>query len=111
MSRATIAARPADPAIWAELNAYNASFHDLGLRWHWDVDTFLDLQAHTDPCERLRRYLEASHPHLLKAYDAEFLASAIEARKSGFQRAAAGTPAANSASFDWAESRAGELGA
>ncbi len=110
MSRASTAAHSAHPAVWAELDAYNASFHDLGLRWHWDVDTFLDLQAHTDPGERIRRYLEARHPHLLRAYDAEFLASAIEVRKNGFHKARVAIGDTGPC-FDWAQSSAGELGA
>lgn len=110
MSRTSIATRSADPTVHAELNAYNASFYDLGLRWHWDIDTFLDLQAHQDPCERMRRYLEAQHPHLLNAYDAEFLSSAIESRKASFQQAAADSRPSGGKYFDWAESRAAELG-
>ncbi len=110
MTRASIAAHSAHPAVWAELDAYNASFHDLGLRWHWDIDTFLDLQAHADPRERIRRYLETHQPHLLKAYDAEFLASAIEARRSGFLRTRAAGGDVGPC-FDWAQSSAGELGA
>jgi hypothetical protein len=92
-----------DPATESERNAYNAAFYALGLRWHWDPDTFLALQAYADPCERIRRYLETQHPHLLRAYDPEFLASAIETRKTGCQIAANGY-------FNWAEARAAELG-
>ena len=87
----------------SELNAYNAAFYALGLRWHWDADTFAALQAFADPIERIRRYLETQHPHLLKAYDPEFLASAIETRKTHPANAANGY-------FNWAEARAAELG-
>lgn len=111
MSRTSIAARSTDHAVRAELNAYNASFYDLGLRWHWDIDTFLDLKAHSDPCERIRRYIEAQHPHLLHAYDAEFLTSAIESRKARIQNTAADATPSGGKYFDWAQSRAAELGA
>ena len=109
MSRQSIATRSADPHLESELNAYNASFYDLGLRWHWDADTYLSLRAVEDPCERIRRYIEAQHPHLLHAYDAEFLTCAIESRKAGFQKTAADSTMGG-AYFDWAQSRAAELG-
>jgi hypothetical protein len=93
----------ADPVMESELNAYNAAFYALGLRWHWDLDTFEALRAYADPCERIRRYLETQHPHLLRAYEPEFLASAIETRKDSRKTVANGY-------FDWAEARAAELG-
>src|SRR5437016_5929578 len=99
----TTSRRCADHAVDPELNAYNAAFYALGLRWHWDADTFAALQAFACPIERIRRYLETQHPHLLKAYDPEFLASAIETRKTRAGNAANGY-------FNWAETRAGELG-
>jgi hypothetical protein len=97
------ATRRAETPVDPELNAYNAAFYALGLRWHWDVDTFAALQAFACPIERIRRYLETRHPHLLKAYDPEFLASAIETRKTRPEHAANGY-------FDWAAVRAGEVG-
>ena len=103
MSTATMTRRAPDSALESERNAYNAAFYDLGLRWHWDGDTFASLLAFPDPCDRIRRYLETQHPHLLKAYDPEFLASAIETRKTGCENAANGY-------FDWSEARAAELG-
>lgn len=66
-----------------ERNAYNAAFDELGLPWHWDCETYATLLGHsTCPNTRIRRYLETRHPHLLTAYEPEFLASAIEERKS-----------------------------
>lgn len=62
-----------------ELDAYNAAFHELGLPWHWDDATYGALQARgACPKARIRHYVETRHPHLLLAYDAEFLATAIE---------------------------------
>jgi hypothetical protein len=34
--------------------------------------------------DRIRRYLDSEQPHLLRAYDADFLIDAIEAAKSRF---------------------------
>jgi hypothetical protein len=87
----------------SERDAYNAAFYALGLRWHWDRDTYAALQAFASPCDRIRRYLETQHPHLLKAYDPEFLAHAVEARKPQMSEAC-------SVHFDWAQARAAEVG-
>jgi hypothetical protein len=68
----------ADPAIEAQCHAYNAAFEELDLPWHWDAAT----------CERLlgqggvRRYLETEQPHLLRAYEPDFLVAAVEAAKA-----------------------------
>ena len=59
--------------------AYNAAFEELGLNWHWDPVTYACLPA--QGAEGLRAYLEKEHPHLLRAYDAEFLVNAIETAK------------------------------
>jgi hypothetical protein len=89
------------PQTALECHAFNAAFYELGLRWHWDDATYEALAAH--PCERqrVRRYLEGAQPHLLRAYDAEFLTDAILAAK---QRGRQG-PTAN-----WADARWGEVG-
>jgi hypothetical protein len=36
--------RSADPAE-IDRNAYNAAFYELGLRWHWDIDTYNELRT------------------------------------------------------------------
>ena len=74
------------PASEAERSAYNAAFHELGLGWHWSADTFESLQARGTPCDRIRHYMEQQHPHLFRAYDAEFLASAIACRLAELRR-------------------------
>lgn len=63
----------------AHRQAYNAAFEELGLNWHWDRVTFACLPA--DGREGLRRYIEQEHPHLLRAYEADFLVEAIETAK------------------------------
>jgi hypothetical protein len=60
--------------------AYNAAFDELGLSWHWDPVTYACLPA-AGP-EGLRAYLEKEHAHLLRAYEADFLVTAIETAKS-----------------------------
>jgi len=65
-----------------ELDAYNAAFHELGLDWHWDAETWASLRDIDGERERVCAYLRAHHPHLLKVYDAEFLGAAIIELKS-----------------------------
>lgn len=67
--------------------AFNAAFRELGLRWHWDAVTFQELKSAGDDHARIERYLETREPHLLKAYDAAFLAEAVHSAKA---RASAG---------------------
>ena len=97
-----------------ELYAYNAAFYELGLRWHWDSATYEALLAlGGDGAARIRHYLQMQQPHLLRAYDADFLVAMIE-QKAAAQRAVAdATRQGGSASrfFDWAQARGCELGA
>ena len=67
-----------------ERHAFNAAFLELDLCWHWDESTYAELQAVAagSDGERVRRYVESRHRHLLTAYDAEFLVDAICATKS-----------------------------
>jgi hypothetical protein len=76
-----------DPALEAQRHAYNAAFEELDLPWHWDAATYERLIGHG--CG-VRRYLETERPHLLRAYDPEFLVAAVEAAKA---RRLGGTPA------------------
>lgn len=63
----------------AQRNAYNAAFEELDLSWHWDAATYERLLGHG--CG-VRRYLETERPHLLRAYDPDFLVAAVEAAKA-----------------------------
>lgn len=97
----------------AELDAYNAAFYELGLRWHWDTPTWAALQArHEDSASRVRHYLETHQPHLLRAYDPDFLVEIIEQKKCAAHRAAIAFDQGRgrSKSFDWAQARGCELG-
>jgi hypothetical protein len=76
-----------DPAFEAQRQAYNAAFEELDLPWHWDAATYQRLLGHG--CG-VRRYLETERPHLLRAYEPDFLVAAVEAAKA---RRLAGAPA------------------
>lgn len=91
-------------------NAYNAAFYELGLRWHWDVDTYQALQSNADENDRIRVYLETRQPHLLKAYDADFLIEAIQAAKTRCYNNMAACGAKNAPNINWAEIHSVEVG-
>ena len=97
-----------------ELNAYNAAFHELDLHWHWDSATYETLLSHGgDGPARVRHYLRTRQPHLLRAYDEDFLVAMIE-RKAAAQRAAADAARQGGAaarSFERLLARGRELGA
>ena len=88
-----------------ERNSYNAAFYDLGLQWHWDTDTFHQLASKSGcPQERIQHYLETRQPHLLRAYDAAFLANAIQQKRASYRCSSA-------APFDWGQVMGREIGA
>ena len=95
-----------------ERNAYNAAFHELGFRWHWDSLTYNELLSPgLNADERIGHYLATRQPHLLKAYDADFLVSAIQEKKARhkMRKTASGGPVGRY--FDWAAKLGCELGA
>ena len=53
-----------------EAGTYALAFQELELDWHWD--------GH----EPVSAYVEREHPHLLRVYDAAFLAHAIESTRA-----------------------------
>ncbi|TAL53056.1 LysR family transcriptional regulator [Pandoraea sp.] len=67
----------------ANLRAYNAVFSELGLRFRWHMETLHWLNSLETDCEKTRiaRYLETCQPHLLNAYDADFLSQLIYSKK------------------------------
>jgi len=93
-----------------ERNAYNAAFYELGFRWHWDSATYDELAGRSaNEADRIRHYLSAQQPHLLKAYDAEFLVELIQQKQVQHRSRNVGVQARN---FDWSQaSLSGELGA
>lgn len=79
-----------------QCEAFNAAFYDLGLNWYWNLPTYQVLQpAKTGGRERIQRYLEREHAHMLKAYPPGFLIDAILQTKDRClsQRAACGATA------------------
>ena len=66
----------------AEIDAYNAAFDELGLNWTWDRTVMRQLAAIPDESARITEYLQRHQPHLLTAYPADFLASAIAQTKA-----------------------------
>ena len=85
-------------------NAYNAAFYELGLPWHWDGTTYEGLLRQCEqPEARVRVYLEACQPHLLRAYEADFLVRAIQDRMTRHKQC--GTPAT-----DWSQLVGHEVG-
>jgi hypothetical protein len=96
-----------DRAAEVQLAAYNAAFHELGLNWYWDLPTWRVLQLPAgDKAGPVGRYLATMQPHLLRAYDADFLVGAIETAKARCWDAACQChqPA------DWAEIQRGDTG-
>lgn len=70
----------------AHLDAYNAAFSDLGLRFRWDRDTLAALNEFGSELARITAYIERFHAHLHRAYDADFLAQLILSKKSEYFR-------------------------
>lgn len=99
---------PTDAEI--ERSAYNAAFYELGLRWYWDDATYERLCSEACERARLRGYLESAQPHLLRAYDADFLIRAILDVKQRLQRTLAHCASHAMPRFNWADARWGEVG-
>jgi hypothetical protein len=98
------------PTAELDRSAYNAAFYELGLRWHWDGETWRALAAESCERTRVRRYLEGAQAHLLRAYDANFLTDAILAAKQRLQRALAHCEPESLSAFNWADTRWSEVG-
>lgn len=92
MTSAALKQPSPDPAVDTDLNAYNAAFNELGLPWYWDASMHRQLHGHAgdQDGECVRVYLETQQPHLLKAYEADFLINAIQAAKARYHDAMVG---------------------
>lgn len=106
-----VADRRSTDADELQREAYNAAFYELGLTWYWDAETYAALaQAGAEPGARLCSYLQTQQPHLLKAYDANFLVEAVEAAKARClenMQAGGGNAAPN---VNWAEFQRVQIG-
>ncbi|MEO7916813.1 MAG: hypothetical protein ABIR16_04155 [Dokdonella sp.] len=69
-----------DPEL--ERDGYNAAFGELGLEWFWDAKTYDELAVILEPKRRVGVYIQSNHPHLLRAYAVDFLATAVEAARA-----------------------------
>lgn len=65
-----------------ERRAYNIAFWQLGFRWRWDPATYRELAKIPQERDRVRAYVKNHQPHLLKAYELDFLCEMIVNRKS-----------------------------
>jgi hypothetical protein len=92
------------------IGAYNAAFYELGLRWHWDAAIYQELLACADEKSRIRRYIETRHPHLLNAYDIDFLTCAIQAVKTRYFDNLTACGSRIAPAIDWAAMQAAEVG-
>jgi hypothetical protein len=70
-----------DAEVEAHLCAYNSAFDELGLRFRWDARTLAFLAGIDGEEAQIAAYIEAHHPHLLKAYSVGFLSRAILEKK------------------------------
>jgi len=103
--------RPTPGSQKIDRNAFNAAFYELGFRWHWDVDTYDSLAQLSCDEDRVRSYFETRQPHLLKAYDAEFLIGAVLAAKARCYESMNARGARSAPWIDWAEINCVEVGA
>ena len=100
----------AGEAADAHCNAINAAFYELGLRWHWDRQMYAALPCQSEEKALLHAYLRTHQPHMLAAYDADFLIAAIQDVKT--RRLAAIDINANAAGnvVNWAPFHQTEIG-
>ena len=110
MFNAAIDHRTADGADEIHLSAYNAAFYELGLRWHWDSNTYQALLPDGGEKHGIRSYLETHQPHLLRAYDADFLIDAIQTTKARCYETMTACGNKVAACVNWAEIQKVELG-
>ncbi len=101
-----------DRNLELDRNAYNAAFHELGFRWHWDSDTYDYLLSRSrDPAEQLRHYLQTSQPHLLTAYGVVFLVQLIQEKQASHRRRQSARGDGAATPFDGSQTLGGEIGA
>jgi hypothetical protein len=94
----------------AQRQAYNAAFYELGLRWHWDANEYACQMGVQSQRSHLRRYLETRHPHMLRAYDADFLLDAIQTTMARCLEKSGPQGCASAAMANWAVFQHGDVG-
>jgi HAD superfamily hydrolase (TIGR01509 family) len=80
----------------AHRQAFNATFKESGLPWHWDVGLYAELLAVAGGKERLAHYCRCVDPQRMAAPDAEAFIARLHQRKTRLyeQRVARGEVAA-----------------
>jgi len=68
----------------ATRNAYNTTFSQMEIGWHWDAATYLELGA--DGGQPVRAFVERHRPHLLRAYPIDCLIDAVETTRRNLRR-------------------------
>ncbi|MHB1200306.1 MAG: hypothetical protein ACYCZ6_12235 [Polaromonas sp.] len=111
MIGSSIDSHPSASAVDIDRNAYNAAFYELGLKWHWDTETYQALLSNAGEKDRVRIYLETHQPHLLKAYEADFLVEAIQTTKERCYDNMAHCCSKNAGAINWAEIQGVQVGA
>ena len=91
-------------------NAYNAAFYELGLRWYWDSEIYPAVLSEADEHRCLRQYMVTHQPHMLTAYDADFLADAIQKTKAKCYDRMSHTPRKSESRVNWAALQQGQIG-
>ncbi|MDP3037023.1 MAG: HAD-IA family hydrolase [Rhodocyclaceae bacterium] len=66
----------------AHRQAFNASFREFGLPWHWDVELYVELLAVAGGKERLRHYCRCVDSARLAAPDADDFITRLHERKT-----------------------------
>jgi hypothetical protein len=94
----------------AHRHAYNAAFYELGLKWHWDSEFYRSVSGRDSEKQLIRAYLESHQPHMLKAYDADFLAEAIQQTQARCFESLIANGTRHSDSVNWAELQSREVG-
>jgi len=103
MGNATTDNHSADGAMDLHLDAYNAAFCELGLKWHWNAETYQELQRSSGDKCHLQNYLETRQSHLLNAYDVVFLVNVIQNTKARCYDAMIARGPGAGASVNWVE--------
>lgn len=62
--------------------AFNAAFHEFGLRWNWDEALYGELLGIGGGKERIRAYVERNHPDLLSREDFNAWVALLHAAKT-----------------------------
>ena len=93
-----------------ERAAFNAAFYELGLHLYWDKSTYQALAANPSEHDRVRGYLEREQPHLLRAYDADFLTDAVIRAKQRCEQSLTASAPSALPEVNWTEKQWEEAG-